>query len=103
MRRSAVNVCMLCDECRLSIPLPLSVNSAVLHAPAPVCFLIIFMQLSRCQIRPSIKVASALDMNFTSGADAAELLSLNTIRNQLIRLEDTIIFCACGAFRLVID
>lgn len=31
-------------------------------------------------------------MNFTTGADPSELLSLNTIRNQLIRLEDTIIF-----------
>ncbi|WRT70794.1 chorismate mutase [Kwoniella shivajii] len=31
-------------------------------------------------------------MNFTSGADVSELLSLDHIRNQLIRLEDTIIF-----------
>ncbi|WVQ77048.1 chorismate mutase [Cryptococcus sp. DSM 104548] len=31
-------------------------------------------------------------MNFTNGADAAQLLSLDHIRNQLIRLEDTIIF-----------
>ncbi|OCF36015.1 chorismate mutase [Kwoniella heveanensis BCC8398] len=31
-------------------------------------------------------------MNFTSGAEAQELLSLDVIRNQLIRLEDTIIF-----------
>jgi chorismate mutase len=35
-------------------------------------------------------------MNFTSGADVSELLSLDRIRNQLIRLEDTIIFCARG-------
>jgi chorismate mutase len=32
-------------------------------------------------------------MNFTSGAAASELLSLEHIRSQLIRLEDTIIFC----------
>ncbi|ODO05894.1 chorismate mutase [Cryptococcus amylolentus CBS 6273] len=32
-------------------------------------------------------------MNFTSGADASQLLSLDHIRSQLIRLEDTIIFC----------
>lgn len=32
-------------------------------------------------------------MNFTSGANEAELLSLDRIRGQLIRLEDTIIFC----------
>ncbi|WWC92403.1 chorismate mutase [Kwoniella dendrophila CBS 6074] len=31
-------------------------------------------------------------MNFTSGADVSELLSLDHIRTQLIRLEDTIIF-----------
>ncbi|WWD20797.1 chorismate mutase [Kwoniella shandongensis] len=31
-------------------------------------------------------------MNFTSGADVPELLSLENIRGQLIRLEDTIIF-----------
>ncbi|WWC72668.1 chorismate mutase [Kwoniella pini CBS 10737] len=31
-------------------------------------------------------------MNFTSGAAVSELLSLDHIRNQLIRLEDTIIF-----------
>ncbi|WVQ63419.1 chorismate mutase [Kwoniella botswanensis] len=31
-------------------------------------------------------------MNFTSGAEVSELLSLDHIRNQLIRLEDTIIF-----------
>jgi chorismate mutase len=33
-------------------------------------------------------------MNFTSGAGPTELLSLDNIREQLIRLEDTIIFCA---------
>lgn len=33
-------------------------------------------------------------MNFTTGATALEILSLDNIRNQLIRLEDTIIFCA---------
>lgn len=32
-------------------------------------------------------------MNFTSGAGPTELLSLDNIREQLIRLEDTIIFC----------
>lgn len=32
-------------------------------------------------------------MNFTSGAGPSELLSLDHIRSQLIRLEDTIIFC----------
>lgn len=32
-------------------------------------------------------------MNFTSGAGVSELLSLDHIRSQLIRLEDTIIFC----------
>ncbi|WVQ86135.1 chorismate mutase [Cryptococcus sp. DSM 104549] len=31
-------------------------------------------------------------MNFTTGADPKELLSLDSIRSQLIRLEDTIIF-----------
>lgn len=31
-------------------------------------------------------------MNFTTGAKTSELLSLDVIRNQLIRLEDTIIF-----------
>jgi chorismate mutase len=31
-------------------------------------------------------------MNFTSGAPVSELLSLDLIREQLIRLEDTIIF-----------
>jgi chorismate mutase len=31
-------------------------------------------------------------MNFTSGAPVSELLSLDRIREQLIRLEDTIIF-----------
>lgn len=35
-------------------------------------------------------------MNFTSGAEVSELLSLDTIRSQLIRLEDTIIFCQCS-------
>lgn len=39
---------------------------------------------------------SSVAMNFTSGADVSELLSLDRIRNQLIRLEDTIIFCARG-------
>ena len=33
-------------------------------------------------------------MNFTSGAGTKELLSLDNIREQLIRLEDTIIFRA---------
>jgi hypothetical protein len=32
-------------------------------------------------------------MNFTTGAAVSELLSLDHIRSQLIRLEDTIIFC----------
>lgn len=32
-------------------------------------------------------------MNFTTGANTSELLSLDRIRSQLIRLEDTIIFC----------
>lgn len=36
-------------------------------------------------------------MNFTTGASVAELLSLETIRSQLIRLEDTIIFCESRA------
>jgi chorismate mutase len=34
-------------------------------------------------------------MNFTTGAGASELLALDHIRAQLIRLEDTIIFCQC--------
>lgn len=37
--------------------------------------------------------ATPLAMNFTSGAGVSELLSLDHIRSQLIRLEDTIIFC----------
>lgn len=32
-------------------------------------------------------------MNLTTGASVAQLLSLDNIRSQLIRLEDTIIFC----------
>lgn len=31
-------------------------------------------------------------MNLTTGASADQILSLDTIRSQLIRLEDTIIF-----------
>ncbi|ORX40937.1 chorismate mutase [Kockovaella imperatae] len=56
-------------------------------------------------------------MNFTTGAKASELLSLDHIRSQLIRLEDTIIFSLIeraqfarnakiyekGAFRDIID
>ncbi|GFZ51414.1 hypothetical protein JCM24511_09176 [Saitozyma sp. JCM 24511] len=38
-------------------------------------------------------------MNFTTGASVAELLSLETIRSQLIRLEDTIIFCESRSAR----
>lgn len=37
------------------------------------------------------------EMNFTTGATASEILSLDNIRNQLIRLEDTIIFCESGS------
>jgi chorismate mutase len=33
-------------------------------------------------------------MNLTTGASIPELLALDNIRTQLIRLEDTIIFCA---------
>lgn len=40
-------------------------------------------------------------MNFTSGATSSEILSLDNIRNQLIRLEDTIIFCEIGPDDLV--
>jgi len=36
-------------------------------------------------------------MNFTTGATSREILSLDNIRNQLIRLEDTIIFCVYAA------
>ena len=32
-------------------------------------------------------------MNLTTGASADQILSLDNIRSQLIRLEDTIIFC----------
>jgi chorismate mutase len=32
-------------------------------------------------------------MNLTTGASADRILSLDNIRGQLIRLEDTIIFC----------
>lgn len=32
-------------------------------------------------------------MNFTTGSSSEDLLSLDTIRGTLIRLEDTIIFC----------
>lgn len=32
-------------------------------------------------------------MNLTTGATVRQILSLDNIRNQLIRLEDTIIFC----------
>jgi len=39
-------------------------------------------------------------MNFTTGATALEILSLDNIRNQLIRLEDTIIFCETPSFQL---
>lgn len=53
----------------------------------------------RVVLRPSLysyptcmAVALAARMNFTNGANASELLSLDVIRNQLIRLEDTIIF-----------
>ena len=40
-----------------------------------------------------LSLLDADQMNFTSGADVSELLSLDRIRGQLIRLEDTIIFC----------
>lgn len=36
-------------------------------------------------------------MNFTSGATTSEILSLDNIRSQLIRLEDTIIFCGLSS------
>lgn len=41
----------------------------------------------------------SLAMNLTTGATIPELLALDNIRTQLIRLEDTIIFCASASTR----
>lgn len=38
-------------------------------------------------------------MNLTTGASISQLLALDNIRTQLIRLEDTIIFCASPSLR----
>ena len=42
-------------------------------------------------------------MNLTTGESAAELLALDHIRSQLIRLEDTIIFCKCAMEQAQVD
>lgn len=45
---------------------------------------------------PRIQPVTINHMNLTTGASADQILSLDNIRSQLIRLEDTIIFCECG-------
>lgn len=46
-----------------------------------------------CYLTVSFTFFFVTMMNFTTGANTSELLSLDRIRSQLIRLEDTIIFC----------
>lgn len=45
---------------------------------------------------PKANYVTINHMNLTTGASADQILSLDNIRSQLIRLEDTIIFCECA-------